>query len=97
MISEKVQKLELENKRLGELIVKINENIPKPKDCKNCRHYVQHYFKDEYGNFCMLYMGHCTCGVPIGKRKGKKHPSLEDTCLCFEEKGLRLERKIKHG
>lgn len=87
MLSDKVQKLELENKRLSTIITDISrEDIPKPKDCKGCKHYIQHYARSEYGTFFRLYTGHCTCGVPINKRKEKTNPTPEDTCLCFEEK-----------
>ena len=87
MLSDKVQKLELENKRLATIIADITKlDVPKPKYCEQCKHYMQHYGRDEYGIFFMLYTGHCTCGVPAGKRKGKSSPAPEDTCLCFEEK-----------
>ena len=87
MLSDKVQKLELENKRLATIIADITKSdVPKPKYCEQCKHYIQHYGRDEYGIFFMLYTGHCTCGVPAGKRKGKSSPTSEDTCLCFEEK-----------
>ena len=86
MISEKVQELELENKQLRTLILRQQENIPQPKDCEHCKHYIQHYGRTGYGQYYRIYMGHCTCGVPAGKRKGKSKPIPEDTCLCFEKR-----------
>lgn len=61
------------------------ENITKLKQCRNCKHYVQHYGKSGNGAYFRLYTGHCTCDVPMGKRKEKADPTLEDTCLCFQE------------
>lgn len=87
MLSQKVQELELENQRLATLLSDlIKSDIPKPKDCEHCQHYIRHYIRDKHGTFHGLYEGHCACGVPAGKRKGKTCPSPEDTCLCFEEK-----------
>ena len=86
MISEKVQALELENKRLRTLILSQSESIPQPKDCEHCKHYIRHYGRDNYGTYFKLYSGHCACSVPARKRKGKKSPAPEDTCLCFEKR-----------
>lgn len=87
MLSGEVQKLETENKKLRELLKRLNEDVPRPKDCEHCRHYRQHYCRDEYGTFYKVYTGFCTCSVPAGKRKGKTGPAPEDTCLCFEQRG----------
>lgn len=83
MLAEKIQALEYENVKLKELLKLQEENIPKPKEYKNCRYFVRHYGKTD-GIYYKLYEGHCTCKVPIKKRKGKKDPTLEDTCLCFK-------------
>lgn len=85
MLSQQVLKLEEENQRLRELLKRADETIPKPKQCQNCKHYIQHYARVSGGNYHKIYAGHCTCKVPMGQRKGKKDPIPEDTCLCFEE------------
>lgn len=88
MLSQKVQELELQNRRMAVIIEDITKsNVPKPKNCENCKHYIQHYYRTEYGAYYKLYTGHCICGVPTKKRKGKKNPTPEDTCLCYEERG----------
>jgi len=87
MLSSQIMELESENRQLRELLQRLNEDISKPKDCGHCRHYVQHYARNGYNDFHIVYMGHCTCGVPINKRKGKKYPAPDDTCMCFEERG----------
>ncbi len=90
MISEKVQELELENKRLAVIIADITKSdVPKLKDCEHCKHYRQHYCRNEFGTYYKVYSGFCVCGVPAGKRKGKGKPTPEDTCLCFEDKHVR--------
>ncbi len=38
------------------------------------------------GIYFKLYTRHCTCGVPIRQRKGKKEPIPDDTCSCFESR-----------
>lgn len=87
MLSQKVQELELQNRRLKTLIEKnIQAGIPKPKNCENCEHFMQYYWRDDYGTFHKIYAGRCVCGVPIKIRKGKKNPSPEDMCLCYEER-----------
>ncbi|MCI9080598.1 MAG: hypothetical protein HFH68_17110 [Lachnospiraceae bacterium] len=89
MLSQKVQELELENKRLKIIIEDITKSdAPKPKNCEGCEHYRQYYCRDKYGTYYKMYTGHCACGVTAGKRKGKTHPSPEDTCLCYEEKTI---------
>lgn len=86
MLAEKIQALEYENVKLKELLKLQEENILKPKECGNCKYYIQHYGKSAGGIYFKLYTGHCTCGVPVRKRKGKKNPEPEDTCTCFQEK-----------
>lgn len=86
MLANQVKELENENQRLKALLQKLREDIPKPKDCKHCEHYIQHYARNGYNDFHIVYMGHCVCGVPAGKRKGKKNPTPDDTCMCFEER-----------
>ena len=86
MLAEEIAKLEGENQRLKELIKQMMGDVPKPKNCQNCKHYVQHYRMDDWGRFHKIYIGHCNCEVPIKKRNGKKEPNPEETCLCFEEK-----------
>jgi len=84
MLAEKIQALEYENAKLKELLKLQEEDVPKPKECGNCKFFIRHYGK-QGGVYYKLYEGHCTCGVPIKQRKGKKNPTLEDTCTCFEE------------
>lgn len=88
MLAEQIKKLEYENTKLKELLKLQEENIPKPKECGNCRYFVRHYGKLD-GIYYKLYVGHCICKVPIKKRKGKKEPTVEDTCTCFQEKRWR--------
>lgn len=84
MLSEAIEKLEQENAKLKELLKRTYENTPKPKQCDYCKHYIRHYGKKRDGSYYRIYTGHCICGVPTSKRKGKKEPTPEDTCLCFE-------------
>lgn len=86
MLSEEIKKLEEENKRLKVLVGRIQEGIPRPKNCENCKNYIQHYGRDSWGTYYKIYRGHCRCDVPVKKRKGKSVPTPEDTCLCFEER-----------
>lgn len=86
MLAEQIKKLENDNARLLEILRLRTENIPKPKECRDCKHYRQHYCKDEFGTYFKVYAGHCICKVSTKKRKGKKEPTPEDTCLCFQER-----------
>ncbi len=67
MLSEQIAELELE----------------KPKKCEKCKYYIQHYGRTVTGVYFKLYTGHCTCGVPVKQRRGKKEPTPDDTCSCF--------------
>ena len=84
MLAEEIAKLEGENQRLKVLVNQMMGNIPKPKNCQNCKYYVRHYGKRN-DVYYPLHFGHCICGVPIKERRGKKNPTLNDTCLCFKE------------
>ena len=83
MLSEEIAKLESENRHLKALLEEIKVNPVKIKDCTHCKFYMQHYCRIN-GVYREIYAGHCTCEVPIKKRKGKTHPVPDDTCLCFE-------------
>ena len=83
-LSEQIAELELENKELKELLKQVNEDVAKPKKCEKCKYYIQHYGRTVTGIYFKLYTGHCTCGVPIKQRKGKKELLPDDTCSCFE-------------
>ncbi len=87
MLSSEVSKLEAENQKLKEMLKIMGEDIPKPKDCRHCKNYIQYYCRDMHGNFHTIYAGHCICRVPARKRNGKRNPAPEETCLCYEEKG----------
>ena len=84
MLSEEIAEMERENRQLKELLQRSYETIQQVKQCENCKHYIRHYGRRD-GLYYRLYTGHCVCGVPIHKRKGKSHPTPEDTCLCFEK------------
>ena len=84
MLSEAIAKIERENRQLKELLQRTYETVPKPRQCESCKYYVRHYGRQN-GEYYRIYTGHCICGVPLGKRIGKSRPTLEDTCLCFEE------------
>ncbi len=86
MLSEQIAELELENKELKELLKQVNEGIPKSKKCENCKFYIRHYGRASNGVYFNLYTGHCTCGVPVKQRRGKKEPTPDDTCSCFESR-----------
>ena len=85
MLAEKIEKLEYENARLREILRLRTDSIPKPRECQNCKYYIRHYGRSNEGVYFKLHIGHCACGVSIGKRKGKGNPTPEDTCTCFEE------------
>ena len=74
---------EKENQKLKG-IRQTSDDILKPMNCRHCKFFIQHYGKEK-GIYFKIYAGHCTCGVPLGKRKGKSNLTPEDTCLCFEE------------
>ncbi len=58
MLSQKVQELELQNRRLKIFIEKsIQAGIPKLKNCENCEHFMQYYWRDDYGTFHKIYAG----------------------------------------
>ena len=86
MLSEEIKKIEDENHRLKVLVGQMLDEIPRPRNCESCEYYVQHYGRDSWGTFYKIYRGHCRCGVPAKKRKGKSEPEPEDTCLCFKER-----------
>lgn len=85
MLSEEIAKLESENRHLKALLEEIKVNPVKIRDCTHCRFYIQHYRRCG-GAYYKIYAGHCTCEVPMKKRKGKKEPAPNDTCMYFEEK-----------
>lgn len=87
MLSDKIRELELENRRLSKLIKDaVAADIPKLRNCETCKYFRQYYCRDKYGTYYKVYTGHCMCGVPIKERKGKKMPTPEDTCTCFEKR-----------
>lgn len=77
MLSEKIAELEVENIKFKNLLKS------KSKKCENCKYYIQHYGRTVTGVYFKLYIGHCTCGVPVKQRRGKKEPTPDDTCFCF--------------
>ncbi len=83
MLSEEIAKLESENRHLKALLEEIKVNLVKTKDCTHCKFYMQYYGRTG-GVYHKVYAGHCACEVPVKKRKGKKEPVPDDTCLCFE-------------
>ena len=89
MLTEEIKKIEDENQHLKVLLGQMLGDIPRPKNCRNCKNYTQHYIRDDWGAFHKINMGHCRCEVPIKKRKGKSEPAPDDTCLCFEERGYK--------
>ena len=84
MLSEEIAKMERENRQLKELLQRVNESTAKPKQCKNCKYYIQHYGRSADRQYFPVNFGHCICGVQIKKRRTKQMKP-EDTCLCFEE------------
>lgn len=90
MLSEEIAKLERENSYLKALLEEIETNPAKMKNCTDCKFYRQHYCKQD-GVYYKIYAGHCICGIPAKKRKGKKEPFPDDTCLYFEEKSHVME------
>lgn len=91
MLSEEIKKLEDENRCLKVMVGQMLEDLPRPRNCENCKYYVQHYGRDRWGTYYKVYIGHCMCNVPIKTRKGKSKPTPEDNCLCFEERNCKGE------
>ncbi len=87
MLSSEILKLETENQELKEMLRILSKDTSKPKDCRHCKYYIQYYCRDNHGNFRTIYAGHCICGVPSRKRNGKRNPTPEETCLCYEGRG----------
>lgn len=79
MIYEKVKDLEAENERLKIENDNLKElvDLPRPKECSSCKHYVQHYVKsgNSYGK---TYAGHCKHGNRTKDRKP------DATCNYYE-------------
>lgn len=91
MLSQEVRSLEDENRELKERLRELSEKMEqnsaiKPKICRYCKNYVQHYLKsgtEQKPIYVPIYDGHCASRVPI-KKGGKKKPSPDDTCVYFE-------------
>lgn len=92
MLSHEVKKLETENYHLRKALNEIQEKmdaqeIPKPKDCRYCKYFVQHYAKGGFPAYRTEYIeinaGHCIRGVSV-KNGGKRTPKPDDTCRYFE-------------
>ena len=80
MIANEVQKIENENRALRQAIKEMEkqfeEEQKKPKACKYCRFYIQHYIRIG-GSYSETYCGHCT----HGRAKDRKP---DNTCDYFE-------------
>lgn len=92
MLSNEVKILENENHALRQALKEIQEKmntqeISKPKSCRYCKFYVQHYAKGIFPasgtEYVEINSGHCTRGVPV-KNGGKRTPKPDDTCRYFE-------------
>ncbi len=82
MLSEQVTRLEKENKALKmkvELLMRQLESDPdrKPKMCKECKFFIQHYGKNR-SEYFKINEGHCVVGKRIKER------SADATCEYFE-------------
>ena len=81
MLSDRVKQLEDENNQLKEENEKLKDlvDLPRPKDCCNCRYYMQHYVKagNSYGK---TYSGHCVQGNRAKTRKP------DETCRYYEKR-----------
>lgn len=83
MLSEQVTRLEKENKALKmkvELLIQQLESDPdrKPKMCRECKFFIQHYGKGRSGYF-KINEGHCVAG-----RRTKNREAEGKTCEYFE-------------
>lgn len=82
MLAEDVKKLEQENKRLEaenrELRNILGSDIPKPKKCGNCAHFIQHYISIGIDRYAATHSGHCTHGRTVTKKPDGK------TCQYYE-------------
>ena len=91
MLAHQVKALEAENiilrETIRELEKKMNtKEVLKPKRCKYCKNYMQHYIKGGEGSiteYTPCYAGHCIAGVPV-KHGGKRNPVPDDSCPYFE-------------
>lgn len=84
--------MELENRILREALSEIERkmdatNNAKPKACKYCKYFVQHYIKGGYPAYTKEYLeideGHCARRVKT-KAGGRRNPKPDDTCSYFE-------------
>ena len=87
MIANEVAKLEKENQDLKDSIKELERKMkqvhtPRPKSCRFCKNYIQHYRKSGDG-YAEIYAGHCISGVPL-KKGGKRNPFPDDCCPYFE-------------
>lgn len=82
MLAEDVKKLEQENERLAEenreLRNMLGSDIPKPKKCGNCAHFIQHYIQVGLCSYIKTYAGHCAHGRMVTKKPDGK------TCQYYE-------------
>ena len=90
MLSKEILKIERENQILKEMLFqfeeKLKNSLERPKSCKFCKYYIQHYVKGgEHSKmeYVPIYAGHCVVGVPV-KHGGKKSPKPDECCPYFE-------------
>lgn len=50
----------------------------KEATCEDCKHFIQHFRKTEYGTYEKVYCGHCT------KPRVKSKSPLDSACAHFQ-------------
>lgn len=68
-------------KQLEQQVEQMKEDCKHTFICKNCKHFIQHYFKDKTGRFLEVNCGHC-----IGTSRVKRKEPNDKTCNIFESK-----------
>lgn len=68
-------------KELEQKIEQMKEDCRHTFICKNCKHFIQHYGKDEKRGFFELNCGHC-----IGTQRVKRKEPNDKSCNIFESK-----------
>lgn len=87
MVASEVARLERENEALRLELMELGKRMEqdtekKPKACKYCRKYIQHYGKFN-GSYSPINAGHCISGMKNCKG-GKRKPNPDDSCPYFE-------------
>ena len=75
MLTEEIKKIEDENQHLKVLLGQMLGDIPRPKNCGNCRNYTQHYIRDDWGGVPQDSHGALQVRSPNQEAEGEERAS----------------------